>query len=98
VHSWTKLLGTLLWAYSPAFAWACSWAWRSCKFEAHGRAWNCGATQELQAHKAQHHPQCQFCKTHFYSNDELYTHVSVRADVCACVSVCVSCGCVIAAV
>eukprot|EP00983_Pelagomonas_calceolata_P108010 1159407-Pelagomonas_calceolata.AAC.1 len=34
--------------------------------------------QELRKHKAQSHPQCQFCQTHFYGNDELYSHVSGR--------------------
>ena len=32
-------------------------------------------TQELRSHRGLHHPQCQFCKTHFYGNDELYAHV-----------------------
>lgn len=32
--------------------------------------------QELGQHKADTHPRCQFCRTHFYGVDELYAHVS----------------------
>lgn len=31
--------------------------------------------EELHAHDAEH-PQCSFCQRRFYSNDELYVHLS----------------------
>ena len=39
-------------------------------------------TNSLNLHKADVHPRCEFCKSHFYSSDELYVHCRDRHETC----------------